>query len=154
MEDTMSNLLEHAKTELKLAGYDISEKGCNQEDPMGGYANACAKSAYELVETLSKQGHSGMSVGITLGLFNKLAKWQTLTPITNNPDEWIKLQGCEDGPWQNKRNPSCFSEDLKTYHDVEADENYIVTIEDGWKSRTRKEGPWIEHPLKDYKEGK
>lgn len=150
----MSNLLEHAKTELELAGYDISEEGCNKEDLMDDYANACAKSAYELVETLSKQGHSGMSIGITLGLFNKLAKWQTLTPITNNPDEWIKLGGCENGPWQNKRKPSCFTTDFKTYRDVEADENYNVTIEDGWRSRTCKEGSWIKHPLKDYKEDK
>lgn len=150
----MSNLLEHAKTELELAGYDISEEGCNKEDLVGGYANACAKSAYELVETLSKQGHSGMSIGITLELFNKLAKRQTLTPITNNPDEWIKVDGHEDEPWQNKRKPSCFTTDFKTYHDVEADENYNVTIEGGWKNRALKEGPWIEHPLKDYKEDK
>ena len=35
----MSNLVEHAKRELEIAGYDISEKGCNPDnpkDPMDG----------------------------------------------------------------------------------------------------------------------
>lgn len=48
----MSTLLEHAKRELKLAGYNITEKGCNSQEH--GYANICAKATYELVELLSK----------------------------------------------------------------------------------------------------
>lgn len=148
------NLLEHAKRELKLAGYDISDKGCemcDDEEPLKGYVNSCAKNAYELIETLSKAGHSGMSIGITLGIFNKLAKWETLTPLTNNPDEWGKLEGCEDGDWQSKRNPSCFTSDFETYHDIEADENYDIVEENGISIRKRKDKPWAEHPLKDYK---
>lgn len=148
------SLLEHAKRELKLAGYDISNKGCEMHDDEGsfkGYVNSCARNAYELIETLSKAGHSGMSIGITLDIFNKLAKWKTLTPLTNNPDEWGKLEGCEDGDWQSKRNPSCFTSDFKTYHDIEADENYDIVEENGISIRKRKDKPWVEHPLKDYK---
>ena len=107
------NLLEHAKEELRLAGFDISEEGCNPKnpkDPLDGYCNSCAKNALELLEVLSKAGHSGSSIAITLNIFNKLARYQTLTPLTNNPDEWMKLSGCEDdSDWQNKRNSACFS---------------------------------------------
>ena len=148
------NLLEHAKRELKLAGYDISDKGCeihDDEESLKGYVNSCAKNAYELIETLSKAGHSGMSIGITLGIFNKLAKWKTLTPLTNNPDEWTQLSDCESVCYQSKRNPSCFTNDFKTYHDIEADENYDIVEENGISIRKRKDKPWIEHPLKDYK---
>ena len=61
------SLLEHAKRELKLAGYDISDKGCemhDDEESFKGYVNSCARNAYELMETLSKADHSGMSVEI------------------------------------------------------------------------------------------
>ena len=148
------NLLEHAKRELKLAGYDISDKGCemhDDEESFKGYVNSCARNAYELIETLSKADHSGMSIGITLGIFNKLAKWKTLTPLTNNPDEWYKLDVCEGGDWQSKRNPSCFTSDFKTYHDIEADENYDIVEENGISTRKLKDKSWVEHPLKDYK---
>ena len=80
------NLLEHAKRELKLAGYDISDKGCemhDDEESFAGYVNFCARNAYERMETLSKADHSGMSIRITLDIFNKLAKWKTsFTDIT------------------------------------------------------------------------
>ena len=148
------SLLEHAKRELKLAGYDISDKGCemcDDEESFKGYVNSCARNAYELIETLSKAGHSGMSIGITLDIFNKLAKWKTLTPLTNNPDEWTQLSEWESVGYQSKRNPSCFTSDFKTYHDVEADENYDIVEENGISTRKRKDKPWVEHPLKDYK---
>lgn len=148
------SLLEHAKRELKLAGYDISDKGCdmhNDEEHFTGYVNSCARSAYELIETLSKADHSGMSIGITLDIFNKLAKWKTLTPLTNNPDEWTQLSDCESACYQSKRNPSCFTSDFKTYHDIDADENYDIVEENGISTRKLKDKSWVEHPLKDYK---
>jgi hypothetical protein len=148
------SLLEHAKRELKLAGYDISDKGCDMHDDkesFEGYVNSCARSAYELIETLSKAHHSGMSVGITLGIFNKLAKWETLMPLTNNPDEWKSLCERESASYQNKRNPACFTKDFKTYYNVEADENYDIVKENGISTKKLKDKSWVEHPLKDYK---
>lgn len=145
----MNNFLKHAQDELKFAGYDITEKGCNSKEH--GYINMCAKAAYELVELLSKQGHSGMSVNVTLSLFNKLAKWDVLTPITNNPNEWgeCSIDGCR----QNIRKPSCFSDDnLKTYYDIDADENYDIVKENGIKYRVRKEAPYIKHEFKENNE--
>lgn len=148
----MNKLLEHAKEELKLAGYDISEVGCNPKnpkDPMDGYANSCAKNAYELLEVFSKAGHSGMSAGLTLAIFNKLANWGNLTPLTNNPNEWMKLGGSTDEFWQNRRNSSCFSKDLKFYYDLDEKENYNYDKDGGKTFKPRSE--WIYHELKEYK---
>lgn len=130
----MSKMLEKAREELKYAGYDISEEGCNAknpEDPMEGYANSCAKNAYELLEVFSKAGHSGMSASLTLAIFKKLANWENLSPLTNNPEEWQKLGGPTDPDWQSKRNPACFSKDLKTYYNIDEKEpRKIYELED------------------------
>lgn len=118
----MSKLLERAKEELKYAGMNISEEGCNPKnpkDPMDGYVNACAQNAMELLKVFVKAGHSGMSAEVTLNIFNKLARQENLTPLTNNPDEWINCGDRFNNSYQSKRNSSCFSDDgLKTYHNI------------------------------------
>ena len=123
----MSRILEHAKEELKYAGMNISEEGCspkNPKDPMDGYVNACAKNAMELLEVFVKAGHSGMSAEITLTIFNKLARQENLTPLTNNPEEWNEVSfNDKNKSYQSKRNCSCFSDDgLKTYHNLDEKE--------------------------------
>lgn len=146
------NLLEHAEQELKYAGYHIDNDNCTYKDPMDGYGDGCAKCAIEMLKVFEKQGHSGMSANITLNIFNRLARFENLTELTNNPDEWQKLGGDSDKDWQSKRNCSCFSSDLKTYWNIEEKENKIID-EDGWFTMKPK-SEWVKHKLKDYKEGK
>lgn len=115
----MSRLLEHAKSELKIAGYDIDipdkEIFATDED----YANACAKNAFEMLKVFASAGHSGFSARATLQLFNRLAEWKNLTPLTNNPNEWQKVNCGSTKSYQSKRCSSCFSDDnLKTYYDI------------------------------------
>lgn len=144
MVKEMSNLMRHAYEELKYCGIDISEEGCNPKnpkDPLDGYVNSCAKNAVEMLKIFDKDEHSGMSANITLKIFNALANFRNLDPLTNNPDEWYKLQGCEDGDWQNKRNPACFTKDFKTYYNLDDKEN-----------RGKLKEEYVQHPLKDYKE--
>lgn len=134
----MSRILEHAEQELKYAGFDISEKGCNPKnpkDPFDGYVNACAKNAMELLNVFVKAGHSGMSANITLNIFNRLARQENLTPLTNNPEEWNEVSfDDKNKSYQSKRNCSCFSDDgLKTYHNLNEKE------------------PRKNYPLEDYK---
>ena len=148
------SLLEHAKRELKLAGYDISDKGCemhNDKEPFTGYVNSCARNAYDLLELMEKQGLSDASRNIVISLFDKLAQYKTLSPLTNNPDEWINVSSLSQVCWQSKRIPSCFTYNFITYHDVDADENYNIRTENGTEIRERKHKPMVEHPLKDYK---
>lgn len=148
----MSKLLEHAEQELKYAGYHIDNDNRTYKDPMDGYGDGCAKCALEMLKVFEKQGHSGMSANITLNIFNRLARFENLTELTNNPDEWQKLGGDNDKDWQSKRNCSCFSSDLKTYWNIEEKENKIID-EDGWFTMKPK-SEWVKHKLKDYKEGK
>ena len=124
----MNKLLKHAKEELKYAGFNIEAPDKEKFDSDDDYNNACAKSAYKLLETFCEEEHSGLSAQITLSLFDKLVRWQNLTPLSNNPDEWLDISEYEGKPegssFQSKRCSSCFSNDgLKTYYDLDENEN-------------------------------
>lgn len=94
----MSNLLEHAKVELKLIEAD-------SKDSM--YGGMLYDSCLELIEVFSKQGHSGMSAGIVRDLFNKLSDFKPLSKLTLKDDEWFE---CTDYMMQNKRNGAVFKD--------------------------------------------
>ena len=94
----MSNLIEHAKKELELAGM-MSEDS--------DYNGMLGKAALELIEVFSQQGHSGCSAGMTVSLFRKLADFKPLAPLTLLDDEWNEV-GHET--FQNRRNSSVFKD--------------------------------------------
>jgi hypothetical protein len=84
------------------------------------------KVVLEIVETFAKQGHSGLSAEITLAVLEKVLRFETLTPITDNAEDWMNVEehyGPDmGGPnmWQCRRNPSLFSTDAgKTYYHVD-----------------------------------
>lgn len=57
-----------------------------------------------------------------LHLFERLARFRVLTPITSDPSEWVEVEGGADGAkmWQSLRQPSCLSRDGGvTYYDVD-----------------------------------
>ena len=106
----MSNLVEHAKRELELAGFF---------DKDSDYDGALGESVLKLIEVFAKQGHTGGSAPATLNLFNILVNFDTIVPLTNKSDEWYDASA---GLQQSKRNPSIFSDDgLQTYFDVRSD---------------------------------
>lgn len=75
----------------------------------------------ELLDTWHKQGHSGGSAYMTLEIFNKLVAHKPLTPITDDPDEWMDMSEYQGGEplWQCRRQPTLFSLDGgKTYYDL------------------------------------
>lgn len=115
-----SNLVQHARSELKAAFGDFDEKS---DDPADMWDKAVVKAVEELVTLFASQGHSGFSGGITLELFERLADFQNLSPLTDNPDEW--QQHAED-MWQSRRNSKAFSTDGgKTYYTLgEAEDPY------------------------------
>lgn len=97
----MSNLIEHAKRELKLTGVDD-----------GIYGTLISDAVLELLEVFSNQGHSGMSASMVIDAFTKIARFKNLTPLTDDPEEWMN----HGDIWQNKRNGEAFSKDGgKTY---------------------------------------
>ena len=107
----MSNLIEHAKRELKLAG---------MFDKDADYNGALAPEILEVVKVFSESEHSGASAAITIGILEKLLRFENLTPITNNPEEWEKVSEInQEEMWQNKRNPAIFSKDAgKTWYNL------------------------------------
>lgn len=102
----MSNMLKWAEEELRYAGYDIN-------DPEDGPNRWLAEGTLELLKVFSEQGHSGMSAPYAVALFEKLASWKPIAPLTGEDDEWMEV-GTD--VWQNKRMPNIFKgEDGQAY---------------------------------------
>lgn len=104
-EEPQSNLVDHAKRELELIG----------EDPefIDGYLN--------VIQAFADMNHSGGSAMVAIPVINELLQFKNLKPLTNNPDEWMKIDedvwGDPNGVWQCKRNHEAFSNDGgKTYY--------------------------------------
>lgn len=97
------NLKDHAEQEVVLAGL---------LDDDADYGGMIGRSVIELAALLGAQGHSGFSAMVTLDVFNKVARYENLTPLTSDPAEWIDQSDKSGTPiWQNTRNPAAFSTD-------------------------------------------
>jgi hypothetical protein len=95
-----SRLYEHAERELALRGDD---KGFT--DMFLG-----------MIDCFSNYGHSGSSAEHSVITIERLLRWQNLTELTNDPDEWTQVypgSATAQSLWQNKRNPKAFTEDPK-----------------------------------------
>lgn len=122
-----SGLVGFAKDEFKILGWDKSEDEMQKE---------VCKNIIELLSVLSKQGHSGFSIGYVLNLFNKLANYIPISPLTGEDSEWNDVgtyhdkSGNEIKIFQNKRCPSVFkdSKDSRAYDmntSDDSDKKYI-----------------------------
>lgn len=107
------SLVEHAERELKLAGLF---------DKDSVYGGMLGESTMKLIRCFSEEGHSGMSASIQIDLFKRLASYKNLTPITDNPEEWMYIadERVDKPIYQNKRSSDLFSNDGgKTYYSVD-----------------------------------
>lgn len=98
---TDSNLVAHAIRELDILGET------SYEEP------SMRKCVLDIVRLFAEQGHSGSSAGYLSHVLDKVLRFQPLTPITDNAEDWIEV-----GPevWQCRRDGECFSNDGgKTY---------------------------------------
>jgi hypothetical protein len=96
-EHEKSDLVTHARRELELAGHF---------DDDGLYGKMLGESVLQLIKLFSKQGHSGYSASCARSLFNKLANYKNISPLTFEDDEWEEAYG--DEMYQNKRMSSVF----------------------------------------------
>jgi len=94
----MSNLLEHAKEELRIAG--LLESDDEMQKAMNDHI-------LHMVEEFSKEEHSGFSASYALGQLEKLLRFDPLTPLTGEDWEWTEYV---DGLYQNKRMSSVFKD--------------------------------------------
>lgn len=105
----MSNLVNHAQRELELAGLF---------EPESDYGGCIGEAVMKLIRAFASDEHSGGSAALTLAAFDRVVRFKTLTPLTDNPDGWMEVG---DLMWQSRRQSSCFSrDDGKTYYDIDA----------------------------------
>jgi hypothetical protein len=130
----MSNIAEHAKRELAIMrkNANLDKMGTEMQDNM----DACL---LELLEVFNKQGHSGFSANYVLRLFNKLAMFKPLTPLTGEDNEWMPMG---KNSYQNNRDFSVFKEDGVTY----TIDGYIFEDEKGFWYTNAKSRKNIEFP--------
>jgi hypothetical protein len=100
----MSNLVEHARRELDRV----------ESDPW------MKDGLIKVIQAFADMGHSGGSASVAIPLLNDLLRFKNLSPLTDDPDEWIDQTQYANGKvrlWQNKRNSEAFSVDGgKTYY--------------------------------------
>ena len=108
----MSNLIKHAWTEFKAAGWLNADAEFTDEMQ----AMIC-DNVIELLKTFSDQGHSGTSAPYAIELFTKLAKYEPLVPLTGEDWEWVNVSNYGDGSphWQNKRCGHVFKDENGAY---------------------------------------
>jgi hypothetical protein len=115
-------LVQHAKEELERAG---------MFDKDADYGGAIAEYVMDLMEVFASQEHSGGTAMLTLEVFNQLARFSTLAPLTTDPAEWMDVSAASggEGVWQNRRKPSVFSNDGgKTAYDLDTDRGPVELI--------------------------
>ena len=84
-KEFMKNMLEWAKREIELACK--RERGNRPRDEFD-YGCACYASALKAFKSLPRDGHSGMSIGYTKHILDRLLDGKVLTPIEDTPDIW------------------------------------------------------------------
>ncbi len=118
----MSAFTEHAERELRRAGLF---------DKDSDYGGMLGHAVMKLVKVFDEEGHSGMSARMAVEIFNRVARYQVLTPITNAPGEWTEITNWAPGRppcWQSNRQPDLFSNDGgKTYYSIDDQKREVKT---------------------------
>jgi len=125
--------------EVRLA-IENEKRGTTEEgdDIFLEYSICCIKCAAEVARQFSKQGHSGMSASITLGLIRKLCNHEPITKLMGTDDEWGTGVSWDNGSdyesLQNNRDSRVFK---KIYKDGKVLYSYneilnIINIDDVW----------------------
>ena len=100
-----------AEEEIRIACE--RERGGASEDEWD-YGVACYESALKAFRSLLEDEHSGMSIGFTLRILNRLVNVQPLTPIEDTDDVWKEcgryLSQKDHSTYQCKRMSSLFKD--------------------------------------------
>lgn len=139
------SLVQHAETEIKKAALD---------SPESDYEGMLGNEILRIVRTFSEAGHSGGSAAMTIAALEKLLRYEPLTPLTSDPDEWMQVQGPStqfpesEDLWQSRRNPAAFSKDGgATWELMEAAQllegKWDPTLHPRWPKGTPKAGEFI-----------
>jgi len=100
----MSNLKDFARAELERAKM-FGEDG-------DFYGGMIGDAVMKLIDVFADQGHSGMSAEMAVSLFERLARFEPISPLTGEDDEWNE---CGDGMFQNRRCSHVFKQNGEAY---------------------------------------
>lgn len=107
------NLIKYAEDEMRRAGL---------YDKDSDYGGMIPEQVIAMIKARG-EGHSGGSHALVMNIFNKVANFKPLTPLTSNPDEWMEVTHMTangESLHQSNRNPSVFSQDAgKTWYDID-----------------------------------
>lgn len=102
----MSNLEAYAKSEMEIAGLF---------DKDSDYGGMIGEAVMKLIKVFADEGHSGFSAPMAINIFEKVARFEPLTPLTGDESEWMEVgENC----WQNKRCSHVFK-DKEGAYDIE-----------------------------------
>jgi hypothetical protein len=93
-----------AKDELERAGLF---------SPDSDYGGMLADAVMKLITVFADEGHSGASAAMAVSLFQRLARFEPLTPLTGEDDEWNEVS---EGVFQSRRCPHVFKENGEAYN--------------------------------------
>lgn len=99
------SLVEFARSELARIG--------DGTDEMQSVMN---EHIIRMVQTFSDEGHSGFSASYAVAILEKLLRYEPLTPLTGEDDEWCEVS---TGVHQNRRCSHVFKENGQAY-DIDA----------------------------------
>jgi hypothetical protein len=110
----MSNYVSHAWREFRAAGWVDENNKFNDE-----MQEAICTHVLKLLEVFHDEGHSGSSAPYAINLFEKLAKFEPVAPLTGEDWEWHDVSeygGRDNGPlYQNKRCSHVFKDNTGAY---------------------------------------
>lgn len=124
--------VKHKKSVLEIFAeneLNIIINKCEDEDSRK-MQEAITRDILQIVQMFAEQGHSGFSANYAISLIEKLLRYEPLTELTGNENEWTKLECIDDGCYQNKRCSRIFKDEGGQAYDLEGK----IFSEDGGKS--------------------
>ena len=110
----MNNYEKHAWIEFRAAGWIDENDKFNDE-----MQELICKHVLKLLEVFDEEGHSGSSAPYAINLFEKLAKFEPVAPLTGEDWEWTNVSEYGGGNngilYQNKRCGHVFKDDDGAY---------------------------------------
>jgi len=115
------SLRDHARRELELIG----------EEP------GTIDWYLRVVDAFRSFGHSGGSAFATIPIINKLLSYEALSPLTEDPDEWIdrSVESGGEPMWQSRRDPRAFSGDGGTTYYYVNDSSHETHVSESPRHR-------------------
>ena len=137
VKEEKSNLVTFAENELNIL---INKCEDEEEKEM---QKLISKDILQVVEIFSKQGHTNSTANYAINIINKLLRYEPISPLTGEDDEWTKLDYSNDLKYQNKRCSHVFKNADGKAYDIEGK----IFSEDGECWYTSKESfVFIEFP--------